>query len=210
MLRGGEHGHIHSNFRDNANSGKGLDTRSRHYKIKLWKILFSSSQNQRFQIKLAQFQTVHVGTDDAELFSLFGTHLSVYGGEDLLISRLHAFGTEAGDICNLLGWVVQQPRCNCGCGFAKDIRKYIVQFDVGNGKAILSTIFLASSEICELPAVANQISKLANVCRRNEASCNKVVLKDVSNPLGISLVSFFTTNCFHILRVRKDDVAVRL
>ena len=26
MLRGGEHGHIHANFRDNANCGKGLDT----------------------------------------------------------------------------------------------------------------------------------------------------------------------------------------
>ena len=29
MLRGGKHGHIHANFRDNANGGKGLDTRSR-------------------------------------------------------------------------------------------------------------------------------------------------------------------------------------
>lgn len=27
MLRGGKHGHIHSDFRNDANSGKGLDTR---------------------------------------------------------------------------------------------------------------------------------------------------------------------------------------
>ena len=38
MLRGGEHGHIHSDFRDNADSGKGLDTRSRHNKAQLRKI----------------------------------------------------------------------------------------------------------------------------------------------------------------------------
>ena len=35
MLRGGEHGHIHSDFRDNANRGKGLDTRHRHTTIHL-------------------------------------------------------------------------------------------------------------------------------------------------------------------------------
>lgn len=69
MLRGGEHGHIHSNFRNNANCGKGLDTRSRHNKIQLRKILFGSIQDQGFQIGFAEFKSSHVGTDDAELFS---------------------------------------------------------------------------------------------------------------------------------------------
>ena len=50
MLRGGEHGHIHSDFRNDANSGKGLDTRRRHNKVKLRKIFLSSGQNQGFQI----------------------------------------------------------------------------------------------------------------------------------------------------------------
>ena len=35
MLRGWEHRHIHSDFRDNADSGKGLDTWCRHNKVKL-------------------------------------------------------------------------------------------------------------------------------------------------------------------------------
>lgn len=30
------------------------------------------------QIQLVQFQSVHVRTDDAELFSLFSTHLSIH------------------------------------------------------------------------------------------------------------------------------------
>ena len=38
MLRGGEHGHIQSDFRDNANRGKGLDTRHCHNKTQLRKI----------------------------------------------------------------------------------------------------------------------------------------------------------------------------
>ena len=84
MLRGGKHGHIHSNFGNDADSGKGLDTRHRHNKVELRKILFSSGQNQRFQIEFAQFKAVHVGTDDAEFFGLFHTHLSVRSGLDFL------------------------------------------------------------------------------------------------------------------------------
>ena len=84
MLRGGKNGHIHANLRDDANSGKGLDTRRRHNKFELWKIFLSSGQNQGFQIELAQFKAVHVGTDDAEFFGLFHTHLSVRSGLDFL------------------------------------------------------------------------------------------------------------------------------
>ena len=34
-----------------------------------------------------------MGTDDAEFFSLFGTHLSVHSGKYLRIGSLHALGT---------------------------------------------------------------------------------------------------------------------
>ena len=85
MFRGGEHGHIHSDFRNDADSGKGLDTRHRHNKVELRKIFLSGRQNQRFQIELAQFKAVHVGTDDAEVFRLFFTHLSVHSGKHLFI-----------------------------------------------------------------------------------------------------------------------------
>ena len=58
MLRGGKNGHIHANLRD--------------------------GQDKRVQIGLAQFKAVHVGTDDAEFFGLFHTHLSVRSGLDFL------------------------------------------------------------------------------------------------------------------------------
>lgn len=44
MLRGGEHGHIHSDLRNDVGSGKGLDTRRIHNKIELRKVLISSCQ----------------------------------------------------------------------------------------------------------------------------------------------------------------------
>ena len=81
MLRGGEHGHIHSDFRNDADCGKGLDTRRRHNKIELGKVLLSGRQNQGFQIELTQFKAVHVGADDAEFFSLLGTHLPIHSGK---------------------------------------------------------------------------------------------------------------------------------
>lgn len=91
MLRGGKHGHIHSNFRDNADSGKRLDTRRRHNKVELRNVFFRSRQNQGFQVEFAQFKTIHVGTDNAELFSLFGTHFSIHGGLNLLNGLLDVF-----------------------------------------------------------------------------------------------------------------------
>ena len=48
MLRGGEHGHIPSNFRNDADGGKRLDIRHLHNKVELRKILLSGRQNQRF------------------------------------------------------------------------------------------------------------------------------------------------------------------
>ena len=114
MLRGGEHGHIHSDFRNDADCGKGLDTRRRHNKFELRKIFLSSGQNQGFQIELAQFKAVHVGTDDAELFSLFSTHLTVYGGKHLFVSRFHAFGSETRNIRNFLRWIFQNTGSDCG------------------------------------------------------------------------------------------------
>ena len=46
-----------------------------------------------------------MGTDDAELFSLFFTHLSIHSGEHLFIGCLHAFRTETGNIRNFLRWI---------------------------------------------------------------------------------------------------------
>ena len=47
-------------------------------------MLLCCGKNQRFQIGFAQFKNVHVGTDDAEFFGLFHTHLSVRSGLDFL------------------------------------------------------------------------------------------------------------------------------
>ena len=165
MLRGGEHRHIHANFRDDANCGKGLDTWSRCNNIELGKIFFSCSQDQRLQIEPTQFQGIHVGTDDAELFSLFSTHLSVYG-------RLNHFHGGFDVFCEIGCYIkrlaaFQQTRRNSRSRFAKDIGKHIVQFDIGNRQAVLGAILFPSGEVGQFPMIAHQIPKLADI-RRGE------------------------------------------
>lgn len=128
---------------------------------------------------LAHFKAVHVRADDAEYFSLFGTHLSVYSSKDVLVRSFHSLRSENRNICNFLDWIFKKPFRNCRSGLSKHVRKYINQFNIGNGQAVLCSVSLASSEVGELPTIAYQMPKLANICWRDKASGNKIVLKDV-------------------------------
>ena len=202
MLRGRGHGHIHSDFRDNADCGKGLDTRHRHNNVELRKILFRNGKDKRFQIGFTEVEAVHMRTDNAELFSLFNTQFSIHSSKDFLVGDFHAFGTKHGNISNFLCGVFQQTSCDCGSSFAEHIREHIVQFDIGNGETVLRTILFSGREVGELPAITHLVLKLADIRRRNKTPGNQVVLENVRNPLGVLLAS----NCLDILRVSKDDL----
>ena len=110
---------------------------------------------------------------------LFGTHLSVYSSRDVLVRSFHSLRSENRNICNFLGWIFKKPFRNCRSGLSKHVRKYIIQLNIGDGQAVLCSVFLAGSEVGKLPTIAYQIPKLANICRRDKAPGNKVVLKDV-------------------------------
>ena len=160
MLRGWKHGHIHPDFRDDSDSCKGLDTRRRHNRIELGKILLGERQDQGLQIELAQLETIHMGADDAELFSLFFTPLTIHSGEHQLIGCFHSSGSEAGNIGDFLCWVFQDSGGNCRSCLSKHICEHIIQLEVGDCQTILCPIFLTGCKVGELPAAANQVSKL--------------------------------------------------
>ena len=105
-----------------------------------------------------------MGTDDAELFSLYFTHLSVYGGKHLFIGCFHPFGAEARNICDFLCGVVQNPGSDCGRYLAEHIQEHIVQFEVGDSQTVLRPVFLANGKVSEFSAITKQIPKLANIC----------------------------------------------
>ena len=182
-----------------------MDTRSRCNDIDLRKILLSGSQDQRLQVQLAQFQGVHVGTDDAELFSLLDTHLSVHSSLDFLNRSLDIFRQVRGHIKGLV--VLQQSGGNSGSRFAKDIRKHIVQFDIGNCQAVLGAVLLPGSEIGQLPMVAHQIPELADIRWWDKTAGHQIVLEDVGDPFGVFLVGFLSPNCLDVLGVGQNNGA---
>lgn len=205
MLRGGEHRHIHANFRDDTNCGKGLDTWSRCNNIELGKIFFSGSQNQRLQVEPAQFQGIHVGTNDAELFSLFSTHLPVHSGLDFRYRSFDTFGEIWGHIKGFAAF--QQPGRDGSSRFAKNIGEHIVQLNVGDRQAVLGTVFLPGSKAGQFPMVTHQIPKLADICRRDKAAGYQIVFEDVGDPLGVLPIRFLSPNCLDVFRMGQDDSA---
>ena len=68
-------------------------------------------------------------------------------------------------------------------------------------------VFLTGGEAGKFPTITEQVSKLADICRRDKTPSYKVVLEDVCDPLGIPLVRFLAPDGFHILGVSKDDIA---
>ena len=98
-----------------------------------------------------------MGTDDAELFSLFFTHHPVHSSEDFLVSRFHVLGSEARNIRNFLHWIFQNTGSDCGGCLAEHIREHIVQFEIGDRQTVLRPVFLAGSKVGEFPAVTYQI-----------------------------------------------------
>ena len=148
-----------------------------------------------------------MGLDDAGLFSLFFTHLSVHGSDHLFIGRFHASGAEGRNVSKFLSWIFQNPSNDCGGSLADHIRAHIVQFEVGDGQAVLCPVFLTSYKVGEFPVVMQQIPQLANICRRDKATSDEIVLEDVGDLLGVPLVRFLSPYGFHIFGVSKDNIA---
>ena len=182
-----------------------MDTRNGQEQFDLRQEFFSDDPYLGFEIFLAEFKTFHVRADNAELFSLLGAHDSVRGGLNFFGRSFELFGEIRLDVKGF--WTFEQAFRDGGSGFAEDVRKNVVQLDVGNGEAILGAVFFAGCVACQLKAIAHQISKLANVRRRDKASDDKVVLENVGNPLGVPLVVFLALDCLDVFWVRENNIA---
>lgn len=69
--------------------------------------------------------------------------------------------------------------------FFEDIRKNLVELEVGNDKTILNTALPASDHAGELETVSYQIPKLSNIIRRDKGWLDHVAHIQVAAPLGI-------------------------
>ena len=125
----------------------------------------------------------------AQLHSLFGRNSAVYSGLNLRKRRFAAPVHELCDVERFTG-MCEDVFGNGTSGFAKDISEHIIQFEVGHGEAILSTVLLAGQHIRQLAAVTNEVAQMANGWRRDKRWLDHVAHEQVANPLCILPVSF--------------------
>ena len=90
---------------------------------------------------------------------------------------------------------------------AKNVQNDIAELNIGYRQAILKSVFLARFKVGQLSTIAHQISKLSNDKWWHKATCDKVMLDQVGNPLSILIIRFFTANRFDVLGVGEGDVA---
>jgi len=84
---------------------------------------------------------------------------------------------------------------------SKSVRDNVVQLDVGNRETVLGSVLFAGHNAGQFETV----TQLLDISRGHKAIGSKIMLKQVSNPFDIFLVSFLTTNRFHIFGMCKDD-----
>ena len=83
----------------------------------------------------------------------------------------------------------------------------IIEFQVGNGQTVLSTVFLTGQHTGEFAAVAHQVTKMTNLWRRDKASLNHIVHNEITDPFGIFAVGLVSLLRLCVLWMRKGDHA---
>jgi hypothetical protein len=83
----------------------------------------------------------------------------------------------------------------------------LVDVNIGDGKAILNSIFLSGSKAGQLCRISGKISELPDIEGRNKTWRHEVVFEYVGNPAGVLLISFLATDRFDVFGVREDNVA---
>ena len=129
MLCRWKHGHVHTDFRDNGDRGKQLDTRNGQEQFYLWTEWFGQCENDGFEIVLAQRDTVQMGVYYLEFLDLFLAHKTVNGGLYFIRQSFAAFINER---CHIKIAIRVQEKLlrDSGGAFAEYIGEDVVELDV--------------------------------------------------------------------------------
>ena len=92
---------------------------------------------------------------------------------------------------------------------SKHVAEYIVKFEIGYSKTILSTILLTGNHTGKFETVPNQIFKVANVSRWNKRRFDHVAHEQITDPLGVLTVSLISFLWFCILWMSKNNRNIR-
>ena len=77
-----------------------------------------------------------------------------------------------------------------------------IQFEIGNGEAVLSTVLFTGQHIGEFRAIPHEITKLADVRWRDKAGLDHTAHIQVADPFGVFAVSLVALLRFRVFWVR--------
>ena len=157
MFRRRKHGHIHANFRDNGNSRRGLDTRNGRNEVNLRTELLGKRRDERIGFSTSFVNGVNVGTDNAEFRHLFETNKSVHSRLDF-VNRSFTLRIDKRRDIEISVRANRKHVHNGGAGFAENVGENVVEFNVGDGKAILSAVLLTDRNVGKFVTVAGEIA----------------------------------------------------
>ena len=93
-----------------------------------------------------------MGTDNAEFRHLFRANKSVHSSLDLADWRF-AFRIDKRRNVEISVRANRKHVHDCGTGFAEYVGENVVEFNIGDGKAILSAVFLPDRDVGKFVAV---------------------------------------------------------
>ncbi len=98
-----------------------------------------------------------MGTDYAEFRHLLGTNKSVHSSLNL-VDWSFAFRADKSRNVKIAVRAGGKHVHDCGTGFAEHVGENIVEFNVGNGKAILNPVLFTDRDVCKFVAVTGEVA----------------------------------------------------
>ena len=98
-----------------------------------------------------------MGTDNAEFRHLFRANKSVHSGLDLADWRF-AFRIDKRRNVEISVRANRKHVHDCGTGFAEYVGENVIEFNVGDGKAILCAVLLTDRDVCKFVAVTGEVA----------------------------------------------------
>ena len=141
---------------------------------------------------------------DFKFCRLFTADCAINSCLNFLNRCFAAFMNERRYIKGLAGIVKNLPDDGTR-GFTEHIRKHIIQFEIGNGKAIERTVFHTGNLISQLHTKSQKITKMSNIRRWNKARFDHIAHKQIAYPFRVFAVSFIALLRFCVFGVSKRD-----
>jgi hypothetical protein len=143
--------------------------------------------------------------NETQFFGLLKTNSSFNGHLNIGKRRFYAAVNKWSDI-KITVLVFKKLISYSRSAFTEYIGENLVNLDIGDGQAILRSVFLSGSKAGQLCVVPGKVAKLPDFERRYKAGRNKAIFEYFSDPLSVFFVGFLSTNGLYVFGVSENNI----